>query len=104
MQAQQAQMQQQQQAQQQQQQAQQPPANPAMPNQSMTPQQQAMMQQLMGGQGNAGGTGQSATPTGLPQGEGYNPNAGGMSPAVGNPAVNNRETVNGTDYTGRQTP
>jgi hypothetical protein len=40
--------------------------------------------------------------TGVPAGQGFNPNAGGMSPATGNPGTSLREQVSGTDNTGAQ--
>jgi hypothetical protein len=39
--------------------------------------------------------------TGMPEGQGYNPNVGGLSPATGNPGVSLREQISGVDRTGR---
>lgn len=40
--------------------------------------------------------------TGLSEGQGFNPNRGGNSPAVGNPGVSTREMVSGQDTTGNE--
>jgi hypothetical protein len=66
-------------------------------------QQAAMAAQQMGQGGGYPSNAQGTPPTemGVPPGFGFNPNAGGMSPAVGNPAANNRENATGTDQTGR---
>jgi hypothetical protein len=78
-----------------QQQAQGAPPQQAEP----TPQNQEMMAQMeqmaQVAQQQGGSQGQPMPQQAPYGGQGFNENAGGMSPATGNPAVNNRETVTG---------
>jgi hypothetical protein len=66
------------------------------------PQQQAMALQAASQQQGGGypSNTQGNPPQGVPPGMGFNPNAGGISPATANPGINNRETQTGTDVSG----
>jgi hypothetical protein len=71
----------------------------AEPNAQASPQDQQTMQQMAQmaqvGQAQGGNQGQAMPMQSQSQGQGFNENAGGMSPATGNPGVNNREAVSG---------